>query len=79
MRVSVLPQGLAEVARLGDLDLDMRGLGLLGLGQVHAEHAVFKLGADLCGAGIIRKGEVALRLSNQLQYPAITESVPILS
>jgi hypothetical protein len=26
---------------------------------MHAGHAVFELGADFCGAGIIRKGEVA--------------------
>ena len=45
--------------RSGDLDFDLLGFGLLGLGQVHAEHAVFELGADLRGVGIIREGEVA--------------------
>ncbi len=39
----------------GDLDLDMLWFSSLILDQVHGEHAVFELGADLCRAGIIRE------------------------
>jgi hypothetical protein len=49
----------ALLARSGDLGLDLLRLGLFGVGQMHAEHAVFELGADLLGAGIIRERETA--------------------
>ena len=45
--------------RSGDLDLDLLRLGLLGLGQMHGKHAVFELGGDLPGAGVIRERETA--------------------
>src|ERR1051326_553792 len=43
----------------GDLDLDLLRLGLRGPAQVDGQHAVFKLSADLRGAGIIRERKVA--------------------
>src|SRR5439155_1750100 len=47
-------------ARLsGDVDLDLLGFGLRDFCQVHCEHAVFEVGADLSWAGIIREREAA--------------------
>src|SRR5947208_14413292 len=43
----------------GDVDLDLLGFGFRVLGQVHREHAVFELGANLPWAGTIRKREAA--------------------
>jgi hypothetical protein len=37
------------------LDLDVLRLGFRGLGQVHRQHAVLELGADLVGTGIVRE------------------------
>jgi len=51
--------------RSRDLDLDLLRLGLLGLGQMHAQHAVFELGADLAKAGVIR-----LFLHDAMHQPA---------
>src|SRR4029450_1314315 len=47
------------VERSGNFDFDLLRLGLLGLAQVHGQHAVFELGADLAGAVVIREREVA--------------------
>src|SRR6266566_9819357 len=46
-------------ALLGGVDLDLLGLGFRDFCQVHCEHAVFELGADLSWARIIREREAA--------------------
>src|SRR2546428_8809305 len=42
-----------------DANLDLLGSGLFVLGQMHFEHAVFEVGSDIGGAGVIGEREAA--------------------